>query len=76
MDRNTLDTHNDLSPVTFHAELGQWATALALLEGGVPRDHATPPGSILEQVIRDGADMITDADRKDPVYHAFIAATK
>ncbi len=66
----------DWSPVTYQADLKNWAAALVLLEGGVPRDHGNPPGSVMERVIKNGEAYITSDDRADPSYHAFIAAVK
>ncbi|MEO8635619.1 MAG: hypothetical protein ABI587_10130 [Gemmatimonadales bacterium] len=77
-----LDAHEmhgdagDWSPVTFHADQRHWATALALLEGGVPRDHGTPAGALLERVLRDGAVQTTDEERADSGYQAFMAAVR
>lgn len=65
---------HDWSAVTYQADLRRWATALALLEGGVARDHGTPPGSVLERVLHNGAEETTDAERNDPAYRAFMAA--
>lgn len=66
----------DWSPVTYHADLRRWATALVLLEGGVPPDHGTPPGSVLARVLRNGESQITDADRADPAFKALMAAAR
>lgn len=67
---------DDWSPVTYQADLRQWATALVLLEGGVPRDHGTPPGSMLARVIRNGEAQITDDERADTAFHAFMAPVR
>ncbi len=64
----------DWSPVTYQADLRRWATALALLEGGVPVDHGTPPGSVLARVLRNGQSGTTDQERADPAFRAFMAA--
>jgi hypothetical protein len=77
VDRMVHDTRGgaaDWSPVTYQADLRRWATALVLLEGGVPRDHGTPAGSVLARVIRIGAPQATDDERADPKYNAFMAA--
>jgi hypothetical protein len=76
-DRTVHDTRGgaaDWSPVTYQADLRNWATALVLLEGGVPRDHGTPPGSVLARVLRNGEGALTDEERADPAYAGFIAA--
>jgi hypothetical protein len=77
VDRMVHDTRGgaaDWSPVTYQADLRRWETALVLLEGGVPRDHGTPPGSVLARVIRVGSNQLTDEERADPLYNAFMAA--
>ena len=77
--RTVRDTRGDAtnwSPVTYQADLRRWATALVLLEGGVPQDHGTPPGSILARVLKNGAYTVTDDDRADPAYQAFMAAVE
>jgi len=54
-DRLVHDTRGgaaDGSPVPYQADLRNWATALVLIEGGVPLDHGTPPGSVMARVIR------------------------
>lgn len=64
----------DWSPVTYHADLRNWATALALLESGVPRDHGTPPGSVLARVLRNNEGTTTEEERADSAYRTFMAA--
>ena len=64
------------SPVTYHAEQRRWETALALLNGGVPRDHSIPAGSALAHVMRVGDTQITNAERRNAAYKAFVAATR
>ena len=79
VDRMVHDTRGgaaDWSPVTYQADLRRWATALVLLEGGVPRDHGTPVGSVLARVIRNGAPRATNAERADPKYNAFMAVSR
>ncbi len=66
----------DWSPVTYHTDLRQWATALVLLEGGVPPDHGAPPGSVLARVLRTSKGQVTDDDRADPAFKALMAAAK
>lgn len=76
-DRAVRDTRGgaaDWSPVTYQADLRRWSTALVLLEGGVPRDHGSPPGSVIARVIRNGEARTTDEERADPAYQAFMAA--
>lgn len=70
--RDTRAGATDGSALTFHAEQRNWATALVLLQGGVPRDHASPAGSVLARVIAAGEGSITDAN--DPAFKAFMAA--
>lgn len=75
--KNVRDTRAgaaDWSPVTYHADLRNWATALALLEGGVPRDHGTPIGSVLARVIRNGEAQLTDDDRANASFKTFMAS--
>ncbi len=74
--RNTAAGATDWSPVTVQAGLRRWATALALLQSGVPRDHGTPAGAALQRVIRDGAEQTTDDERADTAYLAFMAAVR
>lgn len=77
IDRTVRDTRGgaaDWSPVTYQADLRNWATALVLLEGGVPPDHGTPPGSVLARVLRNGAPRVTDDERADSAYVAFMKA--
>ena len=62
----------DWSPVTVHAEMRNWATALALLQGGVPPDHGTPSGAVLARVLKDEADQLTDDDRADASFKTFM----
>ncbi len=79
VDRTTRDTRGgaeDWSPVTYQADLRRWATALVLLEGGVPRDHGTPAGSVLARVMQNGKSQITDDDRADPAFQSFMAAVR
>ncbi|MEZ4456652.1 MAG: hypothetical protein R2882_08910 [Gemmatimonadales bacterium] len=64
----------DWSAVTYQADLRRWATALALLNGGVPRDHGTPAGSVLARVLRNGEARTTDQERADPAFQAFMSA--
>ena len=66
----------DWSPVTYHADLRRWATALTLLDGGVPPDHGTPPGSVLARVMQTSERSLTDADRADPAFNALMATVK
>ncbi|MBC7898115.1 MAG: hypothetical protein H7066_22035, partial [Cytophagaceae bacterium] len=66
----------DWSPVTYQADLRRWATALVLLEGGVPRDHGNPPGSVLARVMKLDEGQVTDDERADPAYAAFMAAVR
>lgn len=77
VDRAVHDTRGgalDWSPVTYQADLHHWATALVLVEGGVPRDHGNPPGSVLARVLRNGEAETTDQERADPAFVAFMAA--
>ena len=74
--RDTSGGTGDWSPVTYQAGLRRWATALVLLEGGVPRDHGSPPGSVLAQVIREGEAPVSDEERADPAYAAFMEAVQ
>ncbi|MEQ1689791.1 MAG: hypothetical protein ABMA00_00790 [Gemmatimonas sp.] len=79
IDRTVHDTRGgatDWSPVTYQADLKNWAAALVLLEGGVPQDHATPPGSVMARVIKIGEPNITSDDRADPNYIALMALVK
>jgi hypothetical protein len=65
IDKMVHDTRGDAadwSPVTYQADLGNWATALVLLEGGVPRDYGNPPGSILARVTKVDDASISTAD--------------
>ncbi|MEZ4458078.1 MAG: hypothetical protein R2882_16250, partial [Gemmatimonadales bacterium] len=64
----------DWSAVTYQADLRRWATALALLNGGVPRDNGTPAGSVLARVLRNGEARTTDQERADPAFQAFMSA--
>ena len=66
----------DWSPVTHQADLRRWATALVLLEGGVPPDHGTPPGSVLVRLMQTKERWITDDDRADPAFRALMALVK
>jgi hypothetical protein len=52
------------------------ATALVLLEGGVPHDHGTPRGSVLARVLRNGEGQVTEEDRADPAFKIFMAAVR
>ncbi|MFN8669604.1 MAG: ankyrin repeat domain-containing protein [Gemmatimonadaceae bacterium] len=70
---DTRGDARDWSPVTYQADLRRWATALALLEGGVPRDHGTPPGSVLARVLQTGSARTSSEERADSSYVAFIA---
>ena len=63
----------DWSPVTEHAEMQNWATALALLEGGVPRDYGTPIGSVLARVLKESAYRLTDDDRANASFKTLMA---
>ncbi len=74
MVRDTVQGATDWSPVTFHAEQRNWATALVLFEGGVPRDHGSAPGSVLARVIAAGEGPSTDAN--DAAFKAFMAAVR
>ncbi len=77
--KNVHDTRggaDDWSPVTYQVDLRRWTTALALLNGGVPRDHGTPAGAVLERVLRNGDGRTTDAERADSAYQAFMAAAR
>jgi len=79
IDRTVHDTRGgaaDWSPVTYQADLRNWATALVLIEGGVPLDHGTPPGSVLARVIRNGEAQVTDEERADTAYKAFMATVR
>ncbi len=71
--RDTSGTIVDWSPVTQHAEWGNWPTALALLDGGVPRDHGSPIGSVLARVLREGEYRLTDDDRANASFTTFMA---
>lgn len=71
---DTRGDARDWSPVTYQADLRRWATALALLEAGVPRDHGTPPGSVLTRVLKNGAARTSNEERADSTYIAFMAA--
>ena len=78
-DRMVHDTRGgaaDWSPATYQADLRRWEAALVLLEGGVPRDHGTPPGSVMTRVIKNNESYLTNADRANPNYHAFMAAVR
>jgi len=66
----------DWSAVTYQASQQRWATALALLEGGVPSDHGTPPGVVLKRVIQSGDSQVTDEERASAIYKAFMAAAR
>lgn len=74
MAQTTNGSRLDWSPVTYQADLGRWATALALLEGGVPGDYGTPAGSVLARVLGNGEPRWTDHDRADPAFRAFMSA--
>lgn len=79
VDRGARDTRGDAadwSPVTYQVDLRRWATALVLLEGGIPLDHGSPPGSVLARVIRHGEARITDEERADPAFAEFMAAVR
>ncbi|MBS1830841.1 MAG: hypothetical protein JST93_36435 [Acidobacteria bacterium] len=78
VNRTVNDTRggaNDWSPVTYQAHLGNWATALVLLQSGVPRDHGSPPGSVLERVLKNLHQRSRDQDA-EKAYQAFLAALK
>ena len=47
---------------------------LVRLEGGVPRDHGSPPGSVMARVMANGQGRTTDVERGDSAYAAFRAA--
>jgi hypothetical protein len=64
---------HEWSPVTVAVDQRHWATAAALLMGGVPPDHATPRGSLLEQMIHDIEALLDETDRGDPDFLAFMA---
>jgi hypothetical protein len=66
----------DGSPVPYQADLRNWAAALVLIEGGVPLDHGTPPGSVMARVIRNDKEQATDEERADPACKAFMAAVR
>jgi len=74
--RESSMDRTDWSAVTYHSDLRRWATALVLLEGGVPPDHGTPPGSVLARVIRNGEPQTTDEERADEAFKAVMAAVK
>lgn len=57
----------DWSAVTYQADNRRWATALALLEGGVAVDFGMPAGSVLARVV-------SHDDSADPAFQAFMAA--
>lgn len=76
MVRDTRGGAADWSPVTYQADLRRWDVALALLEGGVPRDHGTPPGAVLSRVLGHGAERTTEEERGDAAYVAFMEAVK
>lgn len=67
--RDPRPDRHDWSPVTCQADLRNWGTALVLLEGGVPRDHAMPSGSTLARILGN-----SEASASDPAYRAFVAA--
>ena len=66
----------DWSPVAYQADKSNWATALALLEGGVPRDYGTPVGSVLQGVTQEIDSRLSDSERADTTYQAFMAAIR
>ncbi|MFN7938932.1 MAG: hypothetical protein U0R19_36725 [Bryobacteraceae bacterium] len=66
----------DWSAVTYQADLRNWETALVLLEGGVPQDHGTPPGSVLARVLRNIDAGLMPSDKANAAYQAFLAAAK
>lgn len=71
VDRTSRDPrHGDWSAVTTQAAAGNWATALVLLESGVPRDFATPPGSALASAMEDAPSYRNGSD----AHRAFLAA--
>jgi hypothetical protein len=77
VDRTVRDTRGgaaDWSPVTYQADLRNWGTALVLLEGGVPRDHGNPPGSVLARVIPTNQAASTAAG--DTAFKSFMAAAR
>ena len=74
--RDTSGGAGDWSPVTYQAGLRRWGTALELLEGEVPRDHGSPPGSVLARVLREGEAQVGDEERADPAHAAFMEAVK
>lgn len=79
-DRTVHDTRGgalDWSPVTYQADLRRWATAQVLLDGGVPRDHGVPPGSVLARVLRTRrAAASDDAAMHDSSYVAFMVSVR
>lgn len=73
---DTRGDARDWSAVTYQADLRNWATALVLLEAGVPRDFGSPEGSVLERGLRNVTATLTDEGRAEPAYAAFVAAVK
>jgi len=73
VDRTARDPdphHPDWSAVTRAASNGNFETALVLLQGGVPRDHASPPGSALTAALEDAPSYCCNT----PAHGAFLAA--
>lgn len=72
--RDTDPERRDWSPATVAAFHRRWETAAVLLAAGAPADYASPPGSLLAEVI-DGIEPLLDAvDRAQPGYRAFMTA--
>ncbi len=77
VDRMVHDTRGgalDWSPVTYQADLRNWEVARILLDAGVPLDHGTPAGSVLQRVVTNNLHQATDEELADSSYQAVMAA--
>lgn len=72
--RMTTGGRDDWSPLVYQADLRRWETAAVLLEGRVPPDHGTPPGSVLARVLGNIERGMSDQDRADPAWRKFRTA--
>lgn len=65
---------SDWSAVTSQVDRRNWETAKVLLDAGVPRDFATPPGSRLAELLEGIEGGLSAPDLAAPAFQALRAA--